>query len=1267
MFRLHNNSTLGPLKIAGSCFLFLLFLHPFISLGQQVRLEGGCPFLKYYAAKEYRAHTQNFTAVQDKRGLMYFGNFAGLLEFDGVSWRLIQTKNQTKVSSLAIDASGRIFVGARGEVGFLKPDPAGNLRFEDITSKLNSSERNFYEVNYCYAASGGVYFISSRTILFWNGTAFKTWKTAAAILSSFLIRDELFFQEKGAGLKSLRNGQQTLVPDGETFTSAVEIRAMFTLPSGQILIATDNLGLFYLTQDGVTRVKTDADDFLAENKITCGLSLKNNFLVFGTLRKGIVVLSPDGNLIMNLDKNSGIFNECVTSLYIDKDETLWATLNDGIVEIEYPSTFGQFAQSLGLDGGVTSVIRHNGEIYATTYQGLFSFNEKISRFAPVPGILTACWSLVSTPSGLVVASSQGVFEVKDRKVRLLAEGFSLVVFRSVTDPEKIFVGQTDGLLLLLIDKTGLRSMGKLAGITQEIREIAEDKDGQLWLSGSTENIIRYDFRKQVKTGNGTSEGLPDTQGAHLNTLAGEVYVTTPTGIYQFDRSSKHFTNNNLLKQDTTAGREWILRMKEDGNKGIWTHSGDETQLCYYTKQPGNQYAREKTPFLPVSDFVAWFIYPENDGVTWFGGPEGILRYDRKVRVNYQKPFVTLIRKVLVNNDSSIFSGTFYDTANLPVTQQNGNFIPFLTSSENTLKFEYSATRYSVKGGVRYQYYLEGFDKIWSEWTKETQKEYTNLAKGSYVFRVKAMDIYGNISPEASYSFRIQTPWYQTWLAWFFYLCLVAGALILLVKWRSRQLIKDKKALENLIRERTAEVVQKKEEMEQQSLELAYKNEELERINNVVKSINAQIHFTNLLQSILEKFIIIRGVEKATAIVLEKETNTYRYKASVGWDFRPFENHEFKLNDLEEKYLQNTEEIYEDIFLKTDFSQELKAEDPTGSGNTKSMLIMVIRLEDRVDGFLLLENTVKKNAFTQQDISFISNLKQHIISAFIKTGLLEDLQKTFNELKDTQDQLVQSEKLASLGQLTAGIAHEIQNPLNFVNNFSQLSVDLAGEMREHLTKLKETIDEDTRLDMEDLLNMIESNVTKINEHGKRAESIVKGMLQHSRGRTGEFELTDINNMVAEYVNLAYHGMRAKDKSFNTAIKTELDPAIGKIYIVPQDLSRVILNIVNNSCYAVDQRAKTAEAGYRPEISVTTKKTGRNIEIRIHDNGTGIPQSVVDKIFNPFFTTKPTGKGTGLGLSMSYDIISQIHKGKLEVKTEEGAYTEFIITIPENIQR
>jgi signal transduction histidine kinase/ligand-binding sensor domain-containing protein len=305
---------------------------------------------------------------------------------------------------------------------------------------------------------------------------------------------------------------------------------------------------------------------------------------------------------------------------------------------------------------------------------------------------------------------------------------------------------------------------------------------------------------------------------------------------------------------------------------------------------------------------------------------------------------------------------------------------------------------------------------------------------------------------------------------------------------------------------------------------------------------------------------------------------------------------------------------------------------------------------------------------------------------------QTLENTLENLKATQQQLVTQQKLASLGQLTAGIAHEIKNPLNFVNNFAALSVDLAKELREEIAKVEggglkiedggsRIVDRESLLKIEDgglrivdgerltnikeILETLEQNAEKINHHGKRADGIVKSMMQHARGSSGQRELTDINQLLDEAVNLTYHGMRANDASFNITIEKDYDAAIGKLEVVPQDLSRVFLNIVNNACYAAHQKKKDSLDGFSPTLSVQTKNLGDKIEIRIRDNGNGIPAEVREKIFNPFFTTKPTGQGTGLGLSISYEIIVQQYRGEINVETEEGKFTEFVVRLPHNV--
>ena len=263
----------------------------------------------------------------------------------------------------------------------------------------------------------------------------------------------------------------------------------------------------------------------------------------------------------------------------------------------------------------------------------------------------------------------------------------------------------------------------------------------------------------------------------------------------------------------------------------------------------------------------------------------------------------------------------------------------------------------------------------------------------------------------------------------------------------------------------------------------------------------------------------------------------------------------------------------------------------------------------------------------------------------------EIQKADESVHSMQEQLIESEKMASLGQLTAGIAHEIQNPLNFINNFSEVSIEMLEELHESTPEERKKIETD-----------IKQNLEKIHFHGKRADSIVKGMLQQSRTAPAEKQPTDINKLVEEFFVLAYHGMRAKEPGFNCSIEKHLASNLPMVRIIPQDVSRVILNVFNNSFYAVDEKSKSEGKNYRPTVSISTRQVNGSIALTIRDNGKGIPEDVRSKIFNPFFTTKPTGRGTGLGLSISHEIIVNGHNGEIQLDSKPGEFTEFVITLP-----
>jgi signal transduction histidine kinase len=333
---------------------------------------------------------------------------------------------------------------------------------------------------------------------------------------------------------------------------------------------------------------------------------------------------------------------------------------------------------------------------------------------------------------------------------------------------------------------------------------------------------------------------------------------------------------------------------------------------------------------------------------------------------------------------------------------------------------------------------------------------------------------------------------------------------------------------------------------------------------------------------------------------------------------------------------------------------------------RTMLGVPLLRDQNVIGVVFLARTEVK-PFSDKQVELVTSFADQAVIAISNVGLFKEVQertrelsRSLDDLRTAQDRLVQTEKLASLGQLTAGIAHEIKNPLNFVNNFSALSAELVDELNDVLKPV--ALEDKAREEVDELTQMLKGNLEKVVQHGKRADSIVKNMLLHSREGAGEHRPADINAIVEESLNLAYHGARAEKPGFNITLRRDLDPEAGMIDLYPQEITRVFLNLISNGFYAATRRKEAGDDGFEPTLSATTRSLGNHVEIRIRDNGTGIPLEVKEKMFNPFFTTKPAGEGTGLGLSMSHDIVVKQHGGKIDVDTEPGAFTEFIITLP-----
>jgi len=438
------------------------------------------------------------------------------------------------------------------------------------------------------------------------------------------------------------------------------------------------------------------------------------------------------------------------------------------------------------------------------------------------------------------------------------------------------------------------------------------------------------------------------------------------------------------------------------------------------------------------------------------------------------------------------------------------------------------------------------------------------------------------------------------------------------------------------------------------------------LSQIGKEITSTLNLDTILNTVYEKVneLMEASVFGIGIFIPEEESIDYRMAIEDGRRYTPYRRKMDNKNQLPVWCIENNKEVFINNVRKeyTNYISEytevdhVRLDDGSRFKSPVSLIYLPLTVEEKVIGLITVQS-FREGAYTHQHLDILKTLASYTSAALYNASSFETLQTTVNELQLTQKQLIQSEKMASLGELTAGIAHEIQNPLNFVNNFSDLNTELIDEMEQDIAK-------GDLAGVKAISLNIKENEKKINMHGKRADSIVKGMLQHSQSGSGKKEPANINTLADEYMRLAYHGLRAKDKSFNAEMITDFDARLPKISVIPQDIGRVMLNLFNNAFYAVNQKSKTAAADYKPEITVTTSVENKQVVIKVKDNGNGIPDAIKEKIMQPFFTTKPTGEGTGLGLSLTYDMVVKGHGGRIKVDSVESEGSEFVIQLPLN---
>jgi serine phosphatase RsbU (regulator of sigma subunit)/ligand-binding sensor domain-containing protein len=851
------------------------------AIGQNVH-ENGLFDVRNYSSKEYNWVSQNFAIVQDQRGVLYFGNNSGILEYDGAKWNQIISPKESAVHSLAINGKGTIFVGGTGEIGYLAPDAIGKIRYHSLLTYLDPKDQNFAEVWKCFATRDGlVYFQASNKIFCWNGHAMKTWSSSSSFHLMFYLNNAIYVREREVGLKKIIGGNLVLIQGGELFA---EPKIYFMLPflKNQILLNTQKHGLFVMTPgketnslkdlkdvNQLTKVgpfRTQIDEFLKENLVYNCIPINNHEFSIGTLGSGLASIDTAGNLTKALAKNTGLQDGVIQGQFLDAQQKLWLATNNGICKVDINSPVTRFNDQNGLEGMVLAVTRFQGKLYVATASGVFFMEEQHvnvatgsleqAHFTRLSGISSECWDLLrfTNPEKnmMLIASNNGVFQFKDGKTSLIFDGNASVLHPSKKDSSRVFVGLTDGLVSIYWKNGKWLNEGRVNGITEYVRCIDEDEKGNLWIGNNGSGVARVDF----KTGNpslnesvisryDTLNGLPNEK-MYVKCIAGHVYFASSQGLFQY--LNKRFIPDSSLGSQFTGGRTGVFRIDEDQKGNIWMvtilkKGGQE--ICFRNRSEKSRSSWIRTPFMGISKSNTLSVFHDPDGIAWLGGFDGLFRFDGNIEKNYDQKYFSLVRKVILGKDSVLFGGAYFNDSGFVSLDQPEKLKPSLHYSYNSLTFQFAAPNFEDESATQYSSFLEGFDKQWSNWKNETKAVYTNLPEGDYHFRVKARNVFGRESQEAVYAFTVLAPWYRTVWAYLgyvlFFIGFVLGAIVVSTR-----------GLRNIINERTAEVVKQKEVIE-------LKNKDITDSINYAKRIQEAILPTreNFSSLFPESFILFK--------------------------------------------------------------------------------------------------------------------------------------------------------------------------------------------------------------------------------------------------------------------------------------------------------------------------------------------------------------------------------------------------------------------------
>lgn len=1288
----------------------------------QISTERQTPHFRHLTVADGLPENSGFSLLQDRQGFLWIGTNNGLVRYDGTDAKVYQhdPEDSTSIVGNSVwgmyeDRDGVIFAGTMTGMSILDRDtdtftsfypdstnPA-SVASADISTFFEDSRGNFWVSGFGEGAYPGRLQLFDKQ----SNSFIKTYAADSTVAGSIsnsivtsIVEDKdgiLWLGTYGGGLNRYDWQTDTFtsyqhVPGDNTSLSNDKISKVFIDRYGTIWVGAGDtfgqepggaLNRFDPETETFQRYleKTSGHGDQRSNSIIAITEDASGTLWVGAVEAGVSRYDREKDTFSNYVHDDAdpesIAGSSIQTLLTDRSGVLWAgSWGDGISSLSASSNrFPVYTHdpsnpnSLARGDVMTILEDRNGILWiGTDSGGLTRFDRRADQFTRfVPDGNPNSPRTVSHPFIRVLyEDSEGIIWIGtfgngldryDPRTNRFSHfrpdsndptSINHGSVRALLEDSRgnLWVGTWGGGLNRMDRKTGRftaysRDGAALAAVGDQISNIAEDDSGRLLVTFNNVDslyVIDPESGKFHSPSNNLRSG-------------GRVFVDSRNRIWRAGLRGLLRLNDDLTFQESYAVEDGLLSSvvfsaveASDGSLWLATDRG----LARFNPDDGSIRNYTETSGLRVTRFMSLAEFSSPSGELFFGGRGGFHAFFPDRLVDNPTPPPVVITQLRINKEPAEISATGPLVAE--ISQTTSIKLPY---NQNDLSFTFAALHFENPKFNQYRYRLEGYDDEWVDNGTNRTATYTNLSPGKYTMRVLAANSDGVWNEEGtSLAIRITPPWWATNVAYGFYLlCLVGAVTGAFRVQRSRLLAKERE------RSRIEQVELRAVAAESQSRLLKNENERkrnIELLSEIGRTITSSLSIDQIIETAYENVNALMDATIFGIGVRNDIAGTIDFPASKekGVTLQLFSHN---LNDPNRLSVQCLEERKEIVIhdYANEYQKYVELDLPPVAGDAAASIVYLpLVLKDKPIGVLTAQS-FSVDAYSEYQLNFLRSLASYTAIAIDNADAYRRLSSTVHELQSAQAQLVHQEKLASLGELTAGIAHEIKNPLNFVNNFAEIGLELCAELREDLANGE---------DVSDLLNDLEQGARQIADHGKRADGIVRSMMMHAAGGSGEFQQTELNGFVTEFTDLAYHGKRALLPDFSVDISTEFDPAVSTVDVVQQDMGRVIVNLVGNAFDAVYERSQSVE-GFHPRVVVSTALKGNWVEITVADNGPGVPSAIKEKVFNPFFTTKPPGSGTGLGLSMSFDIVTQTHGGHLTVEdAADGSGTMFKITIP-----